>query len=450
MKVVLYNGLSAERRECRRIKGKFYKMNESCFKVDTMWRRIDDPRMAYDIDNDVLISVDKVNQQRLRAKSIDNENNIIYISSKSIPSGYLWAAVSSDKFIYTSPEIIKTMKYSESYDLYYFNKDVLEYAPPHPIYNDLKYSFNKVKGVFSGKKFSIDKSFNVKSKYTFGLELETEDGRLPIKDLYKYGITPLRDGSINGYEYTSVPFSNIGQGVAICDAVNRQCDIGIRNSVHVHVGSVDHSKNGVVKMYHTYWHLQNELYKMFPPYKKENNGVKSQNYTSPLPKKFRLDKDEYFNQIFSFLLNGEVVNYESTVMKHPLDPSGDHKWQIKSRYRCVNLVNMLFSDSRTVEIRLHEGSLNKYKIIYWLLINEAIVDYVQNNDYETILSESRSKSLNINMIISKYARKTHRKALKAYVEERKSTFSIDNAMNDPLFRNEIRNDKNYLPKIKLF
>lgn len=60
---------------------------------------------------------------------------------------------------------------------------------------------------------------------TFGIEFETSKIKFVPNDiLMKYGLIPLRDGSIRGYEYTTIPLTGT-EGIQdlyyICKALKR-------------------------------------------------------------------------------------------------------------------------------------------------------------------------------------------------------------------------------------
>mgnify|MGYP000978013104 CR=1 FL=1 len=93
----------------------------------------------------------------------------------------------------------------------------------------------------------------------------------------------------------------------------------------------------------------------------------------------KINKDnmaEAFEPIFQFLSMGhtfkEFDNDLSNVTEHPSDPRGNSKWYVKSRYRWVNMIPLLFGNKETVEFRIHTPTYDIDKILNFLLINLEI------------------------------------------------------------------------------
>jgi len=450
MIIKCYNGEKVDRRQARKIKGKYYVPNKHCFKINGLWRRIDDPRIVYNTDRKMWILLEDTEPANMYVRGINADGEMLYAVGTTIPNGNRHCIIDG-KITYAPYELVEDFYYEAKTDVYYKDKDDAELAKEVTLfYSKLEYNFSKVYGFFVGRKFDTSGRFGLESPFTIGIELETNDGRVQIPELVKYGICPLRDGSINGYEYTSFPTKSYNQIIGIANAVNSKCSINNNCSMHIHFGGFKIDEELVVKMYHTFYKLQNEIYSYFPPYKKNDvTGVKRRNYTAKLSNYSTTKTDEYFNRILNYLAGTNSISYKGEVMKHPNDPNGSHKWHIDSRYNYVNFINLLFSESRTFETRIHEGTLNPYKIVYWALINEAILMYVLSNSFNTIYKDFYgSNQITLDKILKKYAQKGTYDALSSYLKERYTWFQ--QSEHSPEFLNVIRNDKKYVPKIKLF
>ena len=448
-KVELYNGNFAERKECRRINGKFYRINEHCFKMSDKWFSVENQKLVYYSEFNayrLVESIDMLKEQRYYSlvRGLNANNELLFTASKTIPNGYIWGVTKGgrDVFFRVDEKLDNYVKENGMFIHKGADREFIE----HFTYRNLRYGYDKSAGYFESIDYPKPR-LSIESNFTFGLELETEEGKLSSEDIIKNGLCPLRDGSINGYEYATAPFSDIGRIEPITHALRHHA-IDINGSLHVHIGNIDVSQTGLVKAYHAYYLLQNEIYKMFPNYKKHNNGIKNKNYTSPLR---NLEADSianYSSNIIDHMTNGELCQYNGELMEHPIDPTNEHKWDVGNRYKIVNFLHMVFSKSRTIEIRVHEASLNKHKIIYWVLLNEAIMKFVESVDYNEIYA--LGKNVTLDMIINSYAREEHKDGLLDYVKTRKDTFSKVNNEKDPLFRAWNDSDLSFVPNIKLF
>ena len=61
-----------------------------------------------------------------------------------------------------------------------------------------------------------------------------------------------------------------------------------------------------------------------------------------------------------------------------------------SRYYYVNFTNYIMKmRNNTVELRLLQGTFNSDRILFWLLINIAIIEYALNNSLKIIDSKEK-------------------------------------------------------------
>lgn len=321
---------------------------------------------------------------------------------------------------------------------------------------------------------------------TFGIEFETSLGRIREPDLYKYGIIPLRDGSISGFEYTSIPYGYSNQHLTetntrslakdltnlkeLCNELSKRCIIDSKCSMHIHIGNVRKDKLYLIAVYMLCHMLQNELFEMFPKYKEDGPKYLGtiKNYCKKLPHlelfnncifdKSTVLKENYcdnvnlyFNKIFKFLSDGEEIGskFNRKNLEHPIDK----KWDRLGRYSWVNLVNSVFSSSRTIEFRLHTATLNFEKTLNWILICSAIVKFANTHTKE-IISGKISK-ISLSEVIYGYTnnfrdKKTTNetglfvhKYLNEYINTRKVYFANKAVHKDYICADELNEDKNY-------
>lgn len=247
---------------------------------------------------------------------------------------------------------------------------------------------------------------------TFGFEFETVMGRVPDRLAAPLGLIPLRDGSVAGLEYATIPL----QGAKGMQAVVESCKVlnkftqfdPITCSLHLHIGNVPRTKEFLLSLFKVLANTQEYFFSMFPLYKQFNFGVKRKNYTRPFPVVDILSKmtpsitkdniDDNFKELFSFLSMGQdFANYDNNldnVTSHPSDPRGNSKWQIKSRYHWVNLIPLVFGNKSTVEFRIHTPTTDVNKVMDYLFLCGAIVNFAKDNQKAILETPGFKWSLN--------------------------------------------------------
>lgn len=249
---------------------------------------------------------------------------------------------------------------------------------------------------------TIKQYANALKDLTFGFEFETVEGKVPDRLAEPLGLIPLRDGSVAGLEYATIPL----QGEKGMQAVVDSCKVldkftrfdPVTCSLHLHIGNVPRTKEFLLSLFKVLAHTQEYFFSMFPLYKQFNFGVKRKNYTKPFPVVDMLSKmspnitkdnvDENFKELFSFLSMGQDFasygNDLDKVLSHPSDPRGTSKWQIKSRYHWVNLIPLVFGNKATVEFRIHTPTNDVDKVMDYLFLCGALVNFAKDNQ-KTIL-----------------------------------------------------------------
>ncbi len=224
------------------------------------------------------------------------------------------------------------------------------------------------------------KDLMVLRKYSFGLEIETANGIIPEFRCKELGLIPLRDGSITGHEYTTIPmYGSDGVNLLVNQMaeIKERCSIDRNCSVHIHFGNYSLDESKILNLYNLCYLLQNEIGAMFPYYIYNSGNYKSngKDYCKKLP-----SRQTSIKQLYTYLADGNASWQGSFTEAHPSDPRRDRKWEIHQRYYYVNFINMLFGNgAKTVEFRIHSATTNSDKLVNWLYICMAILNYAENN-----------------------------------------------------------------------
>ncbi len=229
-------------------------------------------------------------------------------------------------------------------------------------------------------------------EFTFGLEFETCAGVIPEQQCFELGLIPLRDGSIEGIEYATVPmageegFKLLHEQLRVLSEktrFNKEC------SVHVHLGGFPIDKTKIFKLYNILYNIQSSVFDILPRLatRTAEYKAKRKNYTNPLP------KFSSFEQLYKNY-SGGALNFEDDLTKaHPGDPNDRQKWNMEYRYMWANLLNLMFKPAgKTVEFRIHGPSTNYQKIVYWMFLCNAILKYASTttDSIATLVSKASS------------------------------------------------------------
>jgi len=329
--------------------------------------------------------------------------------------------------------------------------------PPKPkLYSEVfenTYNIEDDKGVFNFVEAAFQKHLpkiqNTLGKYekylynySLGIEYETLYGKLPMNMLFKYGLVPLRDGSISGFEYTTVPYRGTNKKLSViaesCTEMAKRTGVNELCSLHIHYGNVRKDKLYVIALYMLCYQLQHELHEIVPPFKKDHRYLRQKDkdhcqylrslglfdntiFKSSKNEDFKEKVSANYDEIFTFLNEGNKasVRYNSKNKQHVR--TGQNKWNLRTRYYFVNFLNLLFSKRGTVEFRLHHGTVNKYKTVYWALLNSFILKYAENNIKGIINKEFK---ISLKDIITEMCDDTElQTCLLDYIAERKKEFT---------------------------
>lgn len=324
--------------------------------------------------------------------------------------------------------------------------------------------------------------------FTFGLEFESSVGHIPARLRGALGVRPLRDGSINGIEYVTIPLEG-AKGIntikELCTELTKRCLTNNQCSVHVHFGNVRRDKVYILALYQLARHLQDELLGYFPFTRTNSIRNDGKVYCKPLEHQgvnlsevikavkredFQGAVNVEFNKIYSWLNNNRGLGEEyerrkerqekmmemggRTVKAWRLQEKSYHfstktrvhsirgnKWDRPQRYYWMNLLPTFFGPE-TIEFRPHEATFSYERTLIWMLTCSAILQYA--NDIKQCLTAS---SITLNEVLTSTLPKKVADHIMKYYMERKKTFKEPSGKWRKDFttveNNWLESDKNY-------
>jgi len=439
-KVITYDGSTSLRKDCRYIKGEFFIKNKQCFLIEGRWYRVNSPKIAFDYET--LTWVIK-----------DGLSNLYYgiVSGKGLELsyGYFTPNASKNIYFYNGTQIVLALSESifignplfiEGVNGIYYKKGdknidasfttILKprkeefYTFPFNYGSEeLIPEFSKVfKKEFIGDPL-ISSHYKLLKPFSWGVEFETCKGGIPERHLAKNGLIACRDGSITGFEYTTVPLSGetgIQEIKKACELLNKYCLFSEMESLHIHIGGFPKEIKHIVALYRLCYLIQNEIYSMFPDFYSDTAQFKRKGYCNPLYKvgmQFS-DPDQIFNEIYYWLSNGgSFKGFPNS--NHPLDRSGQHKWEVSPRYIWLNLIPLIWGNKGTVEFRCHTPTFNSTKVVNWLFIIVSIMKYAISHIDDLILKPvNKIKPVSLSSILKECYPSDIVKILQLYIKER--------------------------------
>tara|TARA_R110000851_G_scaffold315229_2_gene477563 strand:- start:11122 stop:12870 length:1749 start_codon:yes stop_codon:yes gene_type:complete len=288
----------------------------------------------------------------------------------------------------------------------------------------------------------VEQFHHVLKDLSFGLEFETTKGKIPDDKCHRLGLIPLRDGSIEGLEYVTIPLQGKLGIQTVIDSVEqlkKRTRFDNNCALHIHIGNLPRTEEFFIALYKVLFRIQEEIYDMFPFHKYKNLGIKKKHYTKPLPLATMLKLDtkissknvkENFDHIFRFLSMGSSYadsgNHLDNVTAHPSDPAGTSKWNIKTRYHWVNLIPLLFGNKQTVEFRIHTPTHDTNKVINYLFLCATIINFTKENTSKIIKNSALIANLTVHDILLNTIGKEDvqiTKELSRYIDSRKEFIS---------------------------
>lgn len=278
---------------------------------------------------------------------------------------------------------------------------------------DCKKSLNNCINIYNKLNENLEHEYyNIKAKakafgdYTFGFEFETINGFIPNDITRKLGLIPVRDGSIKGLEYVTIPLQGEKGVVTLLESLKqlqKRTEYDDSCSLHLHIGNIPRTEEFILALFKVLCLVEEKIFDLFPIYKKVNYGLKRKAYTKPFPFEntiFQMDPvidDKNIKKNFDILIKYLSMGHSyseydfdiENIKSHPSDPGGNGKWNIKTRYHWVNIIPLLFGNKETVEFRIHTPTYDVDKIINYLILCISIVDFAKKNT-STILKKFNS------------------------------------------------------------
>lgn len=459
MIVKTYNGTKALKEKCRKIRGSYYEMNKQCFLMpDGKWHRINNGKITKDYDSGDYVFISEQLENGVIGRETDG----------TLKLGFFKKNLAKNVNIHTGMDILKCLNrnIAENTDAkecigdgrFYLNESSDDYLNKKAIYkgyenlrldyrcdSKLASTTKSFEQYFKGESFKH--SFHkMLPEITFGIEVETDNGRVPQDLMMQNGLIPVKDGSlrhdgVSPYEYATIILNGKKGLQAIskqCELYNKYCTQSYMNSMHIHIGGIPITKEYVVAAYKIVKQIQGELYEMFPKSIQNTSSFKNQDYCNPL-KGFRFKKGdvEYnFDKIYKYLAMDSEAEFMKFKNYHPKDPENRSKWNVKTRYSIVNFIPTIFGPNGTVEFRIHTSTFNEDKIVNWLYLISAICWYAYENKHIDDFKELRLS----NVIDSIYPSSILRDYLKDYVQYRKDLMLKHEESGDVVGKLDVDND----------
>lgn len=389
-----------------------------------------------------------------RLKSVKGDYYLVK-EYKVIGQGKLYPSIDKDHKNYILFDEITNKTMNNSNKFRAFDNNVYAFTD----YDNSAISFEEKKLILER-----DIEFGVKSmtnkifeglNYTFGVELETKDGRLSEDDVDGLNLKCEFDGSLRenpdqnknevlGGEYiTGILTGDAGmhQLQRICNILSERCNIGSKCGVHVHVGNIKFNKDNVVYMYILGELLQDEIFSMLPASRRTNTycrklkalGLKPKELNNKTPIMYNMLINEYFKIIFKDVSTKVPDRKHNKLFNHPQGSKCGYD-KNSQRYSWLNFVPAM-CDTRgnrayTLEFRPMYATTNYIKVKHWVKICMAFVNFAENHQSSIKRGFWENKSgekfpINLSTIIQATYPRTGR-ILQEYIEEKKNYFMLDN------------------------
>lgn len=467
--ITTYTGKKVKRSLCKKIKGEYYVVGDNtikdsggCYLVEGTYHRYNNNKIEYDHEAKTYVLIHK---HHLKHGIVDVDNNepiFGYYTPNLTENINLYEVDNSIKAYENciSEDVSKKLGFREhigSGNFYHktkgnanffkkigkasINKRALPYDSrfastiTRTQYNEF---YNPT---YDNEQLNILGDFLEKNGITFGVEFETINGFIPDRLCYKYGLIALRDGSIEGIEYVTIPYSGRKGLYAlqnVCKELYKRTKFDYTCALHLHLGGLDRNMTSILSSYILGYLIQGDMFKLQPSYKELGLGIKSKNYCAPLNNDLfksingkinNSNVTNEFSKLFKFISDGRDFsrynNNLSEVKSHPSDPEGTRKWQIRSRYHWLNFVPIVFGNKQTLEFRHHNATFDFNKIIQFIF-NCAVFIKISNSYSKDVLIDNsdlskdlRDKSLNKLEVMSNFLLLNGHSELKSIITENK-------------------------------
>ncbi len=474
-------GETEYRKNCRKIKDKYYVQDEQCFLIGKTWYAFNSKLITFDYEKGVHVLIKdtplvygavgfKRDGQPEYGYFTENKYNNILVS---IPS------VGSIK-CFNEETLIKGGYVENLSDgLWLYKKGLTATQAEHlnqiagrKVYRDKGYNIEDNAEEFKQKVESFDKYptkisgtamryARLLGETSFGCENETSMGYIPDYIQNRTGLIICRDGSIDNAEYVTVPMRG-AKGLVnlknIAVELAKRCATDLKCSFHIHFGTLPDDRLFIVALYALAIRIQDEIFTMFPGYKTDWQKFKKKDYCQKVRKLGigllkESNKEEYaqyvddaYYRIHKFLNDGNEPDDQFNRQNHRHVRTA--KWERAGRYYWLNFMNMFFSDRKTMEFRLHHATVNGQKMVNWLFICNAILKYAQKYPRKIL---SSATPISLYEIMDYYGEHFKTKEgkflsdyLKQYIEDRKNYFTGQRKKGNLVCVEEANEDKTYI------
>jgi hypothetical protein len=442
--VVTIDGTTKPKQDCRRMGGEFYLKGEinvensgQCYYINGKYYKYNTGYIVFDhrVGQYIIKNTDKLQEGVVRIEANGNlvmgfftrEENGAIITTLEDPTGNTYVCL--NKEILENTHYIENL-YTGRYSHRLFTR-VEHFLNPGNVSSTLKNTLPyDSRGAMDDlmayhknhHKPKISKEVKLYSPIlgdlTFGVEYETTKGQIPPTKCKELGLIALKDGSIVGLEYATIPLQGEKGLQTLINGIvelRKYTSYDKDCSLHFHIGNIPRTEEFFLAVWKVLCTLENPMFGLFPLYKKYNFGVKRKHYTKPLPiveTLFQMDKvitkdniKSNFGILYNYLSMGQpyssVKNDLNNVMSHPSDPHGNSKWNIRSRYHWVNLIPLLFGNKETIEFRLHTPTYDLDKIVNYLVLCTSIINFAKNNTKAILTQPEILMNLNLGDVVYK-------------------------------------------------
>lgn len=227
----------------------------------------------------------------------------------------------------------------------------------------------------------------------------------------------VRDGSLdgisNGIEFVSIPLELSELDIvkdAILMAEKMKCTADKACGFHVHVSATDLNFMDITSLVNLCSNLEDELFKMFPKDRDNNNYCKrlNENFKGFVDVTTRKDKKKTYDKLY----DGQRATVKE---RHKLSKYVDSGGQRGIRYHWLNLDRLYHKreqpEQKTVEFRIHEATFDYERFVAFIYLCYYIVEFAKNH------GKSVCKTVGFSDIIS-FAHYKHRKYIKAFLNSK--------------------------------
>lgn len=458
-------------KDCKKINNQYYQKNVDCVLIGEKWYAKSKIGIKYD-NNKKIWCYDKYNYLTCGIIGYENDD---FVQGWYTPDIYENCQIRLDAhhlFWCISPDVLPEEHFVEllgQINRTYISK---KFAQAQGIrmneigrftFKDQGYNieecldFRQKLNAYAESPLKIEKSTIRRSRLlegvTFGAEVETTAGIIPIQIQNKLGIVICKDGSI-GYtpEYTTVPYSG-AKGLQALKSLfielEKRCQTNDSCSLHYHFGNIRNDREYLLAFYKMFTTVQSELFLMLPYYKREHYNLKNKNYNKFLLnlvpfyssnefKSYKSFITHLYRELYTWLNDGVPCGVEYN-RKNKLHAAGSAKWNRSRRYFACNFINMIFSDRKTIEFRLSHAVLNSTKGINWFFICLALIKFADKNSSKILTDPSFSYTLkDVFDVYPNGSLFPMSDYLYAYFQNRKQYHANCKSNGDAMSRNECR------------